>query len=129
MARGLAKMSVGEIHAELRRRERSIRKLERRRTSLLTKLGHVDDEIRAMGGSANGRARAGGGRRPRNEMTLVESLTKVLSGKTMSVTDAAEAVQRAGYRTNSNNFRTQVNIALIKGGKFKRVGRGQYTAK
>ncbi len=46
-----------------------------------------------------------------------------------SVTDAAEAVQKAGYRTNSSNFRTQVNLALIKGGKFKRVGRGLYTAK
>jgi hypothetical protein len=44
------------------------------------------------------------------------------------VTEAAEAVQRAGYRTNSPNFRTRVNIALIRGG-FKRVGRGQYVAK
>jgi hypothetical protein len=30
--------------------------------------------------------------------------------------------------TNSNNFRTQVNLALIKG-PFKRVGRGEYTAR
>jgi hypothetical protein len=36
--------------------------------------------------------------------------------------------QRAGYRTNSINFRTQVNIALIKG-PVKRAGRGMYTAK
>jgi hypothetical protein len=59
----------------------------------------------------------------------VGALTKVLSGKTMSVVDAAEAVKKAGYRTNSQNFRTQVNIALIKSGGFKRVGRGEYTAK
>jgi hypothetical protein len=41
----------------------------------------------------------------------------------------ADAVQKAGYRTSSSHFRTQVNIALSKSGKFKRVGRGQYTAK
>ena len=47
---------------------------------------------------------------------------------TDALSDAAEAVVKAGYRTISNNFRTQVNIALIKG-PFKRVGRGEYTAK
>jgi hypothetical protein len=62
-------------------------------------------------------------------MTLAETMAKVLKGKTMRVTDIAEAVQKAGYRTNSNHFRTQVNIALIKSGGFKRTGRGQYTAK
>jgi hypothetical protein len=46
----------------------------------------------------------------------------------MNVTDAAAAVQRAGSRTNSSNFRTQVNIALITW-PFKRVGRGEYAAK
>ena len=32
------------------------------------------------------------------------------------------------HRTNSNTFRTQVNISLIQG-PFKRVGRGEYTAR
>jgi hypothetical protein len=61
-------------------------------------------------------------------MNLTDSLAAALKGKTVSVGDAAEAVQQAGYRTNSSNFRTQVNIALIKG-PFKRVGRGEYTAR
>ncbi len=61
-------------------------------------------------------------------MTLADALASVIKGKPLSVTEAAEAVQKVGYRTNSNNFRTQVNIAMIKG-PFKRVGRGQYAAK
>jgi len=155
MPRGLANISVADLHAELRRRQRSVGRLVRRRASLLTRLTRLDDLIEMLGGSANGRtarrarpartARGGRGRgpgrrpgrrgrggragrrRPRNEMTLSAALAKALSGKTMSVTEAAGAVRRAGYRTNSSNFRTQVNIALIKG-PFKRVGRGQYTA-
>ncbi len=52
-----------------------------------------------------------------------------VNGKTMGVSDVAGAVQKAGYRTSSPSFRTIVNQALIASGKFKRVGRGQYTAK
>ena len=61
-------------------------------------------------------------------MNLVEALSATLQGKTMSVTDAAEAVQRAGYQTTSPNFRTMVNAALLNKKKFKRVQRGQYTS-
>jgi hypothetical protein len=51
-----------------------------------------------------------------------------MSAAFMTVVDAAEAVKKAGYKSNSKTFRTQVNIALIKG-PFKRVGRGTYTAR
>ncbi|MCC6908574.1 MAG: hypothetical protein IT430_11570 [Phycisphaerales bacterium] len=67
--------------------------------------------------------------RSENSMTLTESLQKVLKGKTMGVTEVAAAVQKAGYKTNSENFRTIVNQTLIKNPKmFKKVSRGQYTA-
>ena len=70
------------------------------------------------------------GRRPRNAGSLVESLKKLLTGKTMSVTEMADAVQKAGYKTSSPNFRTIVNQTLISNKRdFKRVARGQYTAK
>lgn len=128
MARTLARLSVGELQAEIRRRQRSVGALERRRDRLMTKLKNLNAEIEKLGGAA-GQSKGGMWRRPRNEMTLTSALAKVLNNKTMSVTDAAEAVQKVGYQTNSNNFRTQVNIALIKSGMFKRVGRGQYTAK
>ncbi len=63
-------------------------------------------------------------------MTLIEALQKVLANKTMSVTDVAEAVRSAGYHTTSDNFRTIVNQALLAHTNlFKKVDRGQYTAK
>ena len=72
----------------------------------------------------------GRGKRPKNKLNLVAALGKVLKKETLSVTDAAAAVQRIGYRTTSPNFRTIVNQALLANRKvFKKVGRGQYTAK
>lgn len=69
-------------------------------------------------------------KRHRNDSSLVEALQGVLSGTTMGVTEAAAAVQKAGYKTTSPNFRTIVNQTLIKHPEtFSREGRGKYTAK
>lgn len=153
----LSNMSYEALHAELERRQRELGKLLTQRERLLSNLEDLDSKIESLGGGVvstagggggaaggarrgrrkkaaagrpRGRARAGGGRRrPRNEMNLVEALRKTLSGKTMSVTEVAEAVQREGYKTTSDNFRTIVNQTLINSGQFKRVARGQYTAK
>ncbi len=120
----ITNMSVADLHAEIRRRERATKGLLRRRRSLLAKLARLEAQIAEAGGQAGGR-----GSRPKNEMSLVESLRAVLKGKTMGPSEAAEAVKKAGYRTSSANFRTMVNIALSKkGNKFKRVERGLYTA-
>jgi hypothetical protein len=63
-------------------------------------------------------------------MSLKEALRKSLSGRTLGVSEAAEAVQRAGYRTSSPSFRTIVNQALLSNPDlFKKVSRGKYTAK
>lgn len=121
---GLTGLSVAELQAELSRRQKGASALNRRRERLLAKLAAVEAQIDAMGGAIGGARR-----RPRNEMSLVEALAKALNGKTMSVTDVAQAVQRQGYRTSSPSFRTIVNQTLINSGKFKRVGRGQYTLK
>lgn len=120
-------MSIGELQAELQRRERGIRKLERKRERLLGELSQIDIELAAVGAlSASGGVR----RRPRNDMNLVESLAQVLDGRTMSVTDVTAEVQKAGYLTTAANFRTIVNQALIREKKvFKKISRGQYTAK
>jgi hypothetical protein len=129
MARSLVRLSYADIQSELRRRQRATGTLAKRRDRLAAKLAALEAQIEQMGGSVKGRGRSVAGSRPRNDMTLAEALTKAVGGKAMSVSDAAEAVQKLGYRTNSNNFRTQVNLALIKSGKFKRVGRGEYAAK
>lgn len=122
-------MSVADLQREIARRQRSVGTLERRRAKLLKKLSALEAQIAAYGGSVKGTGRAAGGTRPKNELSLVDALAKALKGKTMSVVEAGEAVKKAGYKTNAANFRTMVNIALIKSGKFKRMERGQYTAK
>lgn len=77
---------------------------------------------------ARRRGRPAGSTRENGD-TLVPMLSKVLS-KPMSVTDAAAAVQKSGYKTGSPNFRTIVNAALLKNKKlFKRVSRGIYVSK
>src|SRR3712207_8218784 len=50
-------------------------------------------------------------------------------GKTMSVGEIVEAVERSGYRSNSANFRGIVNQTLIKDKRFQQAGRGQYQLK
>jgi hypothetical protein len=124
----LSKLTFSQIQAELRRRQRKAGTLERRRDRLAQRIAALDQQMHAMsGGRLNLSFRRG---RPRNEQTLPEALHEVLKGKTMRVTDVAEAVQQAGYKTNSKTFRVQVNIALVKRKDlFKRVGRGEYTAK
>ena len=139
MPRSLARISSAQLQAELRRRERATGTLLRRRGKLQAQVDALDAQIAQLGGSVNGEARRGPGRRTRggtgrrrrakNGMTLTEALAKALGRRSMSVTEAAAAVRKAGYRTNSKSFRTQVNIALIKSGKFKRVGRGEYAVK
>ena len=120
----LASLSVGALEAELRRRARSVGKLQKKRQKLLNKLATLDRQISLAGG----RVRGGGGARARNGVTLPQALAKVLSGKTLGVTEAAEAVRRSGYQTHAANFRTMVNAALLKHKKlFKKVARGQYT--
>lgn len=128
----LANMPIEMLESELRRRRTEVQRLQRRHRSVLLKADRLAEQIRDLGAEPSIRSsfsQRGGGSRPRNTATLVDALARVLDGKTMRVTDVAEAVQKAGYRTTSSHFRTQVNIALSKSGKFKRVGRGQYTAK
>ena len=145
----LSTISTLELHRELERRQSMLQELIRRRDEL-------DAEVQVLGGSASfsggGVVRRGPGRprgsnkigrrgpgrppgaargpRARNAGSLVESLRRVLGGKTMSVTDVAEAVKQAGYKTTSSNFRVIVNQALLANPKvFRKVARGEYTAR
>lgn len=124
----LAALPVSALQAELRRRSRGVNSLHKRRAKLLAKLAALDAEIREAGGSLAGPGGLSLRKRPKNDMKLEESLVKLLKGKTMGVTEAAEEVQKAGYKTSSTTFRTIVNQCLIKSKKIKKVARGQYTA-
>lgn len=127
----LSNLSNTDLLREVARRERKVRTLARKRDKLMVKVKALDAQIEQFGGRSSGAGRVGGaGSRPRNTMNLVEALTKVLTGKTLGVTEAADAVKKAGYATTSPNFRTIVNQALLANtSSFKRVDRGQYTAK
>lgn len=121
----VSKLSLTDLHKELTRRQRHVGSLARRRERLMAKVHALNLEIERHGGRSGLLTR----KRPKNDTNLVEALHKVLDGKTMSVTEVAEAVQDAGYMTTSPSFRTIVNQTLINSGKFKRVERGRYTAK
>ena len=148
----LAKATTAAIEQELERRERFLGELSDERNSLIDQLEAVEAEIAAyeagkkvkakrgrprknaaqrIGGTKKKAARRNGTKRkrPRNETNLVEALAKTLKNKTMSVMETAAAVQKAGYKTTSPNFRTIVNQTLLGYKKvFKKISRGQYTA-
>lgn len=136
----LANVPVAQLQAELERRQRE---LLDQREELQQQVDQIDQELAAIGASPRPRrgrppGRPAGttrstrtrGRRPRGKVTLVDALQTALRGKTMGVSEVSQAVQKAGYKTKSKNFRTIVNLALTQHtDKFKRVSRGQYTAK
>ena len=122
----ISNLSIAELNREISRRRRSLPALQRRREKAMEKVAKIDAMIASLGGSTGG----GAGRRGRgsNAGTLADFLKRALTGNTMGVTEVAEAVKKIGYNTNSPNFRTIVNAALMnKKNGFKRVSRGQYT--
>lgn len=126
---GLSGVSITDLTTEIRRRQRRLSTLERKRERLASELASLDAEIRELGGSMGGGALEPGRKRPRNTKKLPDALADVLKGKTMGVQEAADAVQAAGYQSSSANFRNIVNQVLISDKRFKRVDRGQYTSK
>jgi len=115
------------------RRPDSVRTQERKLDRLAARVGDLEIQMRALIASA-GRRGGRRGAKPRkrtlfkNSMTLTEALRKLLKGRTMRVVEAAQAVQKAGYRTISKSFQIQVG-GILNNGAFKRVGVGRYTAK
>lgn len=126
MARKLSAISMTELQSEIKRRQRHLDALHRKREKLAAQLREIEAEILKEGGAMGALT---GRKRPRNEQNLADALAALLSNKTLSVTEASEQVQSAGYRTTSPNFRTIVNQTLLKDSRFRRVGRGRYTSK
>lgn len=135
---GLSSLSIQALQKEIAKRQQKASGLLRKRKALEARLAALDAKIAAAGlsagptggGGGGGRGgKRGGGRRRNAEGGLAGALNKVLQGHTMGVTEVAEAVKKAGYKTGAANFRTIVNACLIKHKDlFKKVSRGQYTA-
>jgi hypothetical protein len=119
----LAAITASELRRELAVREKRIQQLHNLKQKLAARMAELDRQLAAEGMAS------GDGIRPRNETTLVSALKTVLKDKPLTVTEAAEAVQRSGYVSSSPNFRIIVNAALINKKNFTRVDRGVYAAK
>jgi len=141
----IAKLTVSQLMAEVERRRSMVGLLAARRDDLTSQLDAVNAQIAELEsiGGMNGLAPRRGPGRPKgsgkhrrgrkrqsNEKSLATVLQSVLRGKTMNVADMAEAAVKSGYKSTSKNFKTIVGLTLLKSKKmFKRVSRGQYTAK
>ena len=122
-------MSIRQLEQLLHGRKAALRKLESQRAQVARRLAVLDRRIQSLGGASAGGA--GPGRRARNEKSLPDMIDAVLSrnGKPMRVRDIAAAVRNAGYRSNSPQFPSIVNQALIKDKRFASVERGVYQLK
>jgi DNA-binding transcriptional MerR regulator len=129
-----AGFNIAQLERILEDRRTEVNRLERLRSELQRKLDGVDRQIAKLAGGLRGLRgrRGGGGIRARNEVSLVEAIETAMrnAGKPMRVGDIVDAVQGAGYRSNSDNFRGIVNQTLIKERKrFAQASRGVYQLK
>lgn len=125
----LMKMTTIDLQREIRSRQRRLPALLNGRVKVVAKLAAIEAEIERLGGSTGGSASGHGRVRVKNELNLTDALLKIFKGRTLRVTEIADAVQAAGYKSRSAHFRTIVNQNLITNGKlFKKVSRGRYTA-
>lgn len=121
--------SSAQLQKELARRQDKLRDLQREHQKIIASAQNLQAQIERLGGAGVAVAGVGLRKRPRNAMSLRDALVTALKGKTLTVEQAADAVRKAGYKSNAANFRIMVNLALIKDNRIKRVARGQYTAK
>ena len=127
-------LTLSELQRIMDSRKGEISKLYRKRTTLEKDLTAIDRQIAKLEGSGGGgrRGAIGSGTRAQNDKSLVETLLEVMQGGKgpMGVKDIVEAVEKAGYRSSSANFRGLVNQTLIKENKrFESTGRGVYGLK
>ena len=132
--------TIAKLENMLNQQRSKKKDLLRERSKLQTQLEKLDRLISGLDGGSNGGGGGGGsggsaggaGSRPRNEKSLVATLEEVLDkqAKGMSVGDIVAAVQSAGYKSSSPNFRGIINQTLIKEKKkFHALERGVYAMK
>ncbi len=118
--------NIAQLEQILGDRRTQLNRLHKQRTSLQKELDDVERQIAQLEGI--GRR---GGRRPRNEHSLLETLESVLqkAGGALRVPEIVAAVGATGYRSSSANFRGIVNQTLIKDKRFTAPKRGTYMLK
>ena len=141
-------LTIVQLQQMLERTQAELDKLRSQRSEAQRRVEDLDRRISQLGGSSklgdtenNGsaaprayqgkRGRAGGGKRVKNEKSLIQTLEEVIRAQKgpMQVSDIVDAVQASGYKSNSANFRGIVNQTLIKDKRFASAGRGLYEMK
>jgi|GEM_PF-1126710 len=129
----LAGMSIAQIEKILTDRRAEAAAIGAKRAKLEAELHALDVRLAKLGGSNGSVARKGVGRTPRakNARSLPNVIFEVLTkaGKAMPVADIVAATQKAGYRSNSPQFRNIVNQTLITNDRFVASSRGIYQLK
>ena len=132
-------MSIAELRREIARRESAVKKLEAQRAALAKRLEKIDRQIAQLAGGAApapapapaAQTKATGARKrvmPKKGADLKSVLVKAMTGgAVMSIGEAMAAVQKAGYKSSSKNFRLILSQTLSKDDRFKTVTRGKYT--
>jgi hypothetical protein len=122
-----ASLSIGELERLLRKRQREVHSLTKKRVKVEKKLHALDERIRAVSGTGSIK----GGGRAKNEVTLVDAIESAFKGaaKPLTVGEIVDRVTASGYQSSSANFRGIVNQTLIKGKQFQSAGRGVYGLK
>lgn len=123
--------SIADLQQMLNERRTHRIRLMQERKKLQNRVEQIDREIEMLSGEGGSAGGTGGGGRARNERPLPDAIEVVLkkSSKPMRVGDIAQAVQQAGYRSSSANFRGIVNQTLIKDKRFVSPSRGLYQTK
>ncbi|MCX6996235.1 MAG: hypothetical protein NTV49_03920 [Kiritimatiellaeota bacterium] len=144
----LSTLSIEDLLAEVKRRQKILPKLLRRQAQLRKQLTAIEEQIQSLDSDAvqSGAARnvrrmkkgkvrniakagkASPGPRPRNTISLMDALLKVLQvEQAMSIPEIIAAVARIGYQSKSKNFGVIVGQTLRTAKeKVVRVRRGAY---
>lgn len=128
----LAKMTIGQLQAEVVRRQKNLSRLRKKRAGLVKQLDGIAKEIaEAIGKARKKQVKKVPAKRKvkraKNKMSLVEALAGVLKGKSgVAITEAVAGVLAAGYKSTSKEFKLIVNQTLSKSPKFRKVARGVY---
>ncbi len=130
MARlALAGLTISRLESMLNQQRSKKKELLKERNRIQAQLEKLDRQIASLDGAGGSVSSSG---RARNAMSLVATLESVLekNPKGMAVSDILAAVQAAGYKSSSPNFRGIINQTLIKERKkFASVSRGVYALK
>jgi len=142
----LASLSTASLAAELKRRQSELPKLQKQAATLRAELAEVLARIASLGGdapspsqalagaaSAKSVARGAPRRRLNGKPTIGEQIVEIVGGSSavMSPRDIAAALGKRLAREVTTNFLVQISLTLarlVKQGRVKKVGRGQYAA-